>query len=134
MIYIPFIKKVIGICVFTKNNKVRDSFVVYVVSRYILQSRFRGDAVFNELRNVVQEKRQVVEQISALQQQIRNDEIWLRRNTPATVGYQEVLKELLALQAYVGELHAQAVALDDVLLELTAERDLWDDPGLLLAS
>jgi len=30
--------------------------------------------------------------------------------------------------------HAQTVALDDVLLELTVERELWDDAGLLLAS
>ena len=88
----------------------------------------------NELRNIMQEKRQVIEQINALQQHIRNDETWLRRNPPVTVGYQEVLKELVALQAYVGELHAQAVALDDVLLELTVERDLGDNPGVLLAS
>ncbi len=68
--------------------------------------------VENELRNVVQEQRQVAEQIRALQQHIHDDETWLRSNPPATVGYQEALKELLALQAYVGELHAQAVALD----------------------
>ena len=46
----------------------------------------------------------------------------------------QVLQELLALQSYVGELHARAVALDDVLLELTVEREHWDDPDLLLAS
>ena len=90
--------------------------------------------VENELRNIVQEKRQVVEQISALEQYIRNDETWLRSNPPATIGYQEVLKEMVALQAYVDELQAQAVALDDVLLELTVERELWDNPDLPLAS
>ena len=90
--------------------------------------------VENELRNVVQEKRQVAEQMSALEQYIRNDETWLRSNPPATIGYQEVLKELVALQAYVGELQAQAVALDDILLELTVERELWDNPDLPLAS
>jgi hypothetical protein len=90
--------------------------------------------VENELRNVVQETRQLAEQISALQQRIHDDGTWLRNNPPATIGYQEVLKELVALRAYVGELHAQAVALEDVLLELTVERQLWDDPGSLLAS
>jgi hypothetical protein len=45
-----------------------------------------------------------------------------------------VLQELFALQAYVDEIQAQAVSLDDVLLELRWERQLWDDPGLLLAS
>ena len=90
--------------------------------------------VENELRNVIQEQRQLAEQISVLQQHIHDDEAWLRNNPPTSIGSQEVLQELLALQAYVGELHAQAVALDDVLLELTVERVLWDDPGLLLAS
>jgi hypothetical protein len=90
--------------------------------------------VENELRNIIQEQRQLAEQIYTLEQHIHDDEIWLRSNPPDAVGYQEVLKELLALQAYMGELHAQAVALDDVLLELRVERELWDDPGLLLAS
>jgi uncharacterized protein YlxW (UPF0749 family) len=90
--------------------------------------------VENELRNVVQEQRQLAEQINALQQHIHDDETWLRSNPPAMVSYQEVLKELLVLYAYVGKLHAQAVALDDILLELTVESELWDNPGLLLAS
>ncbi len=90
--------------------------------------------VENEIRNVVQEKRRVVEQIGALQQHICTNESWLTKNTPATVGYQETLEELFALQAYVGELSAQAVALDDVLLELTLEQKLWDNPDMLLAS
>jgi hypothetical protein len=48
MIYIPFIKKMIRICVSTKNNKVHYSFVVYVVSRYISQSRFWPILLFGE--------------------------------------------------------------------------------------
>ena len=47
----------------------------------------------NELRNIVQEQYQLAEQIQALQQHIHDDETWLRSNPPATVGYQEVLKE-----------------------------------------
>ena len=90
--------------------------------------------VENEIRNVVQEKRRVVEQIGALQQHVYTNESWLTKNTPATVGYRETLEELFTLQAYVGELSAQAVALDDVLLELTLEQELWDNPDLLLAS
>jgi hypothetical protein len=50
------------------------------------------------------------------------------------VGYQETLEELFTLQAYLGELSVQAVALDDVLLELTLEQELWDNPDLHLAS
>src|SRR6266568_7262639 len=49
MIYIPFIKKVIRICISTKNNKVRDSFVVYIVSRSISQSRFRAQLLIQLL-------------------------------------------------------------------------------------
>jgi hypothetical protein len=90
--------------------------------------------VEDKLRNVVQEKRQLVEQFGALQQYIGDDESWLTMITPQRVGYQETLKELLALQAYLEELHAQAVALDDVMLELTLEQELWDNPDLLLAS
>jgi putative transposase len=48
MIYIPFIKKVIGICVSTKNNKVRCRFIVYVVSGSISRSRFRPLILFHE--------------------------------------------------------------------------------------
>src|SRR2546429_6874923 len=48
MIYIPFIKKVTRICISTKNNKVHDSFVVYVVSRGIFQSRFRPVVLFGD--------------------------------------------------------------------------------------
>jgi hypothetical protein len=90
--------------------------------------------VENELRNVVQEQRQLAEQIYALQQRIHDDETWLRSNPSATVNSQEVLKERLALLSYADEFQAQAVAIDDVLLELRWERELWNDPGLLLAS
>jgi hypothetical protein len=56
--------------------------------------------VENELRSVSQEKCRVEEQIVAIQQHIRHHETWLDLNTPATVGYQGTLEELLALQAY----------------------------------
>jgi hypothetical protein len=48
MIYIPFIKKTMWICVFTKNNKVYSPFLVYVVSRYVSWSRFRPLVLFHE--------------------------------------------------------------------------------------
>ena len=88
----------------------------------------------NELRSVSQTKRQVEEQIVALQQHLHDDEIWLKVNTPATAGYQETREEVLALQAYIAELYAQANCLDDFLLELTLERECWYNPNPLLAS
>jgi predicted nucleic acid-binding Zn-ribbon protein len=90
--------------------------------------------VENELRSVTQEKRRMKEQIMALQQRIRNDETWLRRNTPTIVGYQATLEEVVALEAYVGELHAQVASLDDVMLELTLECEHWLNPDLPLFS
>jgi small-conductance mechanosensitive channel len=77
----------------------------------------------NELRSVTQAKRQVEEQIVAFQQRLHDDEIWLDLNTPATAGYQEVWEEVRAVAAYIAELYAQANCLDDVLLELTLERE-----------
>ena len=88
----------------------------------------------NELRSVTQTKRQVEEQIVALQQRLHDDEIWLELNTPATAGYQETWEEVRALPAYTAELHAQAMSLADVLLDLTLERERWDNPDPLLAS
>ncbi len=88
----------------------------------------------NELRSVAQTKRQVEEQIVALQQRLHDDEIWLELNTPATAEYQETWEEVRALPAYTAELYAQAMSLDDVLLELTLERECWDNPDPLLAS
>ena len=72
----------------------------------------------NELRSVTQAKRQVEEQIVALQQRLHDDEIWLKMNIPATVGYQEAWEEIIALQAYIAELHAQAMCLGDVFCQL----------------
>ncbi len=72
----------------------------------------------NELRSVTQAKRQVEEQIVALQQRLHDDEICLKVNMPAPAGYQEVWEEVLALQAYIAELHAQAICLDDVFCQL----------------
>jgi hypothetical protein len=79
--------------------------------------------VENALRSVAQEKRRLQEQLMALQQRIRDDETWLRRNTSAIVGYQATLEEVVALEAYVGALHAQVASLDDVMLELTLEHE-----------
>jgi predicted nucleic acid-binding Zn-ribbon protein len=90
--------------------------------------------VENELRSVTQEKRRMKEQIMALQQRIRDDETWLRRNTPTIVGYQATLEEVVALEAYVVELHAQVASLDDVMLELTLECEHWLNPDLPLFS
>ena len=69
-----------------------------------------------------------------IQQYISYDETWLDRNAPTTAGYQETLEELLALQSYVAELHAQFACLDEVALELALEREHWRNPALLLAS
>jgi hypothetical protein len=89
--------------------------------------------VENELRSVAQEQRRVEEQITAIQRQISQDEIWLKMALPATQGYQETVEELLALQGYVAELYAQAACLDAVALELMLERECWRNPDLLLA-
>jgi hypothetical protein len=88
----------------------------------------------NEQRCVTQTKRQVEEQIVALQQRLHDDEIWLELNPPATAGRQETWEEVRALPAYIAELYAQTMSLDDVLLELTLEREWWDNPDPLLAS
>ena len=88
----------------------------------------------NEQRSVTQAKGQVEEQIGALQQRLHDDEIWLDLNPPATAEYQETWEEVRGLAAYIAELHAQAISLDDVLLDLTLERERWDNPDLLLAS
>jgi hypothetical protein len=88
----------------------------------------------NEQRSVAQVKCQVEEQIGALQQRLHDDEIWLELNPPATVEYQETWEEVRALPVYIAELHAQAMSLADVLLDLTLERKRWDNPDWLLAS
>jgi hypothetical protein len=66
--------------------------------------------VENELRNIIQEQGQLAEQIHALQKDIHDDETWLRSDPPATVGYQEVLKERLAPYRFIGD----AVILSDL--------------------
>jgi hypothetical protein len=88
----------------------------------------------NEQRSVTQAKRQVEEQIGALQQRLHDDEIWLDLNTPATAGYQETWEEVRGVAAYIAELNAQVNCLDDILLELTLEQECWDNPDLLRAS
>lgn len=90
--------------------------------------------VENELRSVSQEKHRIQDHIISIQQHISHDETWLKRNVPDALGYQETREEVLALQAYLAELQAQAVSLDDVELELTLEQEYWRNPDLLLAS
>jgi hypothetical protein len=90
--------------------------------------------VENELRCVSQEQHRVQEHIISIQQHISQDETWLKRNIPDALGYQETREEVLVLQAYVAELQAQVVSLDDVVLELTLEQEYWRNPALLLAS
>jgi hypothetical protein len=90
--------------------------------------------VENELRSVSQEQHRVQEHIMSIQQHISQDETWLKRNVPDALGYQETREEALALQAYLAELQAQAVSLDDVALELRLEQEYWRNPALLLAS
>jgi predicted nucleic acid-binding Zn-ribbon protein len=89
--------------------------------------------VENELRSVAREKRWVEEQIMEFRQRIHQGETWLKNNAPTTIGYQQTVEEVLALQAYVEELQAQVACLDDVLLELTLEREQWLNPHLALA-
>ncbi len=79
--------------------------------------------VESELMIIAQEKRRLEEQIVEFRQRIRSGETWLKRNMPATLDYQQTLEEVLALEAYVEDLQAQAVCLDEVLLELTRERE-----------
>lgn len=88
----------------------------------------------NEHRCVTHAKRQIEEQIVALQQRLHDDEIWLDANPPATVEYQEVWEEVRGLQACIAELNAQAMSLAGVLLDFTLERERWDNPDLLRAS
>ena len=88
----------------------------------------------NELRSVAQDKGLVREQLATFQQRIQDDETWLSWFMPGTEGYQETLQELGALQAYVCELQAQVVALDDLLLEFLLEQEYWENPDQLLAS
>ena len=90
--------------------------------------------VENQLRSVSREQRRVQEYIIEIQQHLSQDETWLTMNTPTTPEYQEMLQELLALQAYVAELRSQAASLDDVTLDLTLEQAYLRNPELLLVS
>jgi hypothetical protein len=51
---------------------------------------------------------------------------------PDTIYSQETLEEMIALQAYAAELHAQAASFEEVTLELILEREHWCNPELLL--
>jgi hypothetical protein len=88
----------------------------------------------NELSSVLQEKRHVQEHIDAIQHHISKDETWLSLNDPGTVDYQKTLEELIVLQAFVAELHAQVASLEEVSRELLLEREHWLNPELLLSS
>jgi hypothetical protein len=87
-----------------------------------------------ELRCVAREKDRVLEQIATFRQHMRADETWLEQHPGEAKGSQETREELATLEAYLGELQSQAVALDDLLLELWEQRESWDTPELLLAS
>ena len=88
----------------------------------------------NEMRSVERGRRQMLEQITTFQRHLQADEIWLQMHLAEAEGSQETLEELRALKTYIGELQAQVFALDDLLLELRSERELWDNPDLILAS
>ena len=77
----------------------------------------------NELRSVLQEKHRRQEHIRVIDQDINLAESWLRMDNPGTVDYQVTLKEMIALQAYAAELHAQAVSFEEIALELMLERE-----------
>ncbi len=79
--------------------------------------------VESELISAAEEKRRLEEQIVEFRQRIRSGETWLYMNAPAIPDYQQTLEEVLALEAYVEDLQAQVVCLDEVLLELTWERE-----------
>ncbi len=91
-------------------------------------------AIESELKSVVQEQRRLEDQIREFQQRIHNEETWLKRNIPATMGYQQTVEEVLALEAYVEDLQAQLACLDEVLLELSWQREQGLNPPLALAS
>jgi hypothetical protein len=77
----------------------------------MLDNTFR----FFTIRSVLQEKHRIQEQIRALNQDICVAETWLRMDNPDTVDSQETLEEMIALQAYTAELHAQAVFFEDLI-------------------
>lgn len=72
-----------------------------------------------ELSRVRQEKHQVEEEIAIVQEYLNAADLWLTMHPPATVGYHETLEEWLGLRAYLAELSAQAVCLDEVASDLT---------------
>jgi hypothetical protein len=73
----------------------------------------------DELTGALQEQGRVQEEITAIQQTISLDEIWLRMNTPVADEYQDIVEELLALQTYLVELWGQAASLERAVRELT---------------
>jgi len=87
----------------------------------------------NELRSVLQEKHRIQEHIRAIDQDMSVAETWLRMDNLDTGDYQETLEEMIALQAYEAELHAQAVSFEESTLELMLEREHWSNLELLLA-
>ncbi len=91
-------------------------------------------AVESELSSVVQEQHRLEEQIREFRQRIHTEETWLKRNIPATLGYQQTVEEVLALEAYVEDLQAQLACLDNVWLELSWEREQGLNSHLSLAS
>ncbi len=90
--------------------------------------------VENELRSVGEEQYRVEEQLVAVQQQMSQDDSWLKTHDAATPGYQDRFEEWLSLEAYLAELFAQAACLDEVARELRLQRASWYNPDVLLAS
>jgi hypothetical protein len=88
----------------------------------------------NELNGVLQEKRRVQEHIDALQKNISQIEVWLTMNHSGTGDYQERQEELLTLESYVAELHAQMASFEEVALELMLAREYWQNPKVRIAS
>jgi hypothetical protein len=86
----------------------------------------------NELRSVLQEKHRIQEHIRAIDQDMSLAETLLMMDNHDTVDYQETLEEMIELQDYAAELHAQAVFFEEIALELMLERELWRNPVLLL--
>ncbi len=72
----------------------------------------------DEVSAVIQEKGRVEKQITMLRQDLLEKETWLNVHASTTQGYQEVLGDWQALQAYVTDLYAQVVSLDEALQDL----------------
>jgi hypothetical protein len=91
----------------------------------------------DELQAVLQEQDRLDEQIATFQKQMSQLDHWLKVHDPTTRDYQEQLETWLGLQAYLADLSAQAICLEEAVRQLRAGEREWeqglanDDGGTL---